>query len=171
MDKKYIFDPNRIFTPIGIKKTLKKYGSYSPQAQASVQNFSKILLLHILPTSLIIAVHNNHCAGYSIKYYMRGGIYEKDVKTMYLNPEMSLHSFVLVTNKQLFDFFKVKKINVILQDNLKAQNDGSLSYFAGKKNIAYVNVETERRHYKDQYHILTTAQPLRKIYSVHVKTF
>jgi hypothetical protein len=40
----YTFDPNRMFTPVGVEATLKEYGPYSPVAAKHVLAFSQRLL-------------------------------------------------------------------------------------------------------------------------------
>jgi hypothetical protein len=40
----YTFDPNRMFTPVGVEATLKEYGPYSPIAAKHVLAFSQRLL-------------------------------------------------------------------------------------------------------------------------------
>jgi hypothetical protein len=154
--QQYTFDPNRMFSAYGIKQSLKQYGPYSKEAQQVIERFSQAILKALSASNLMVAVHNNLREGFSIRYYMSGGPYAHDVKRLYRNTSMSSHSLVVVTNQHLFDFFKDHHINVILQDNEKVRDDGSLSYYCGKNHIPYVNIETERGNAKDQYAILQT---------------
>ena len=89
---------------------------------------------------------------------MPGGMYYPDVKALYYNPALSLHTLVIVTHPVLFDFLKKRKVNVVLQDNKTVRDDGSLSYYAGKHDILYANVETMRGEAKEQARILSLLQ-------------
>lgn len=40
----YTFDPNRMFTPVGVEATLKQYGPFSPLAARHVLEFGQRVL-------------------------------------------------------------------------------------------------------------------------------
>ncbi len=133
--KRYEFDPNRIFTDRGIKKTLLQFGHYSPAAHKEVKKLAhKIILL--LPKGKIIAVHNNQ--SYSLKNYFPGHDAARDAQALNYNAKHHYRNFYLVTKED--DYQRLKKLNFnSIWQALNAQDDGSLSvYLAGSD---YINVE------------------------------
>ena len=79
--QQYEFDPNRIFTDQGIKRTLSTYGHYSSGAHQAVKKLAQSIIKY-LPKGRLIAVHNNN--GYSILDYLPGHPMEHDAKAIYL---------------------------------------------------------------------------------------
>ncbi|PJD94970.1 MAG: protein tyrosine phosphatase [Legionella sp.] len=134
-DQRYEFDPNRIYTPVGIKKTLAQYSRYTPQAYQEVDKLAR-KIKELLPDGKVVAVHNN--ATYSLKDYLPGHSLAKDAKTVHLNPDHYFRNFYLVT--QLKDYARLKDegFNGVLQNKL-ATDDGSLSVYLAKRE--YINVE------------------------------
>lgn len=132
---RYEFDPNRIYTNKGIKKTLTQFGAYTPEAHQEVKKLAdKIKLL--LPEGKIIAVHNN--SSYSLKNYLPGHDMSKEVEALHFNPELYYRNFFLVT--QLNDYLRLKEqgFNGVLQKK-SATDDGSLSVLFARNH--YINVE------------------------------
>lgn len=147
--KKYTFDPNRIYTETGIKKTLRQHGSYTPQAAKEVKKLARIIKI-LLPTSgKVVAVHNNKT--YSLKNYFQGKNMAKDARSLYHNPARYYRNFFLVTEKK--DFYRLKKkgMNIVWQAK-QATDDGSLSVYLAKRE--YINVEAGYGQLKQQIHML-----------------
>ncbi|WP_028388880.1 hypothetical protein [Legionella fairfieldensis] len=149
---RYEFDPNRIFTDQGIKKTLKQFGHYSPAAHHEVKQFA-VKIIKLLPhKGKVIAVHNNR--DYSIQEYFPRHSLATDVKALHYRPETNYRNFYFVTKKE--DYLRLKKLkyNVALQA-ANAQNDGSLSYYLAKKN--YINIESAYGQLKTQLKMIRSA--------------
>jgi len=159
--RSYTFDPNRMFSKIGIQKTLVNFGRTSEKAINEINKFARHVL-GLFPKDLYcaIALHDNTEGGYSVKYYQAGSQYEKDAKLVTVDPSQDADDFFLTTDSVLFQQLSAKNYNVILQDNKRAIQDGSLSVYFGKKNIRYLNCETEHGKTK-QYE-----EMVRAIYSV-----
>lgn len=148
-NKDYVFDPNRIFSRHGITETLHRSGGYNPAAANAVQDFSRSILNKLDRNSHLITVHNNTDNKFSIHTYTTGEL-KRDAKLVYRNPGADPDDFVLTTDQRLFVFLRAEKINVVLQDNARVTNDGSLSYYYGKQKRFYVNVEAEHGHLEEQ---------------------
>ena len=133
--KRYEFDPNRIYTDEGIKKTLTEYGNYDVGAHKLVRKFAGEIT-KLLPSGKIIAVHNNE--SYSLKDYLPGNHLEKDVSLINYNKENFYRNFYFLTN--MSDFTRLTKMNFngVLQST-NATDDGSLSIFLADRN--FINVE------------------------------
>lgn len=148
---RYEFDPNRIFTDTGIKRTLNKYGHYSVAAHQEVKTLAH-KIVSLIPEGKVIAVHNNR--DYSIKEYFPNRSLAADAMALYYQPSTNYRNFFLVTNKEEYERLKGLNFNVVLQaDN--AQDDGSLSYYLAKKN--YINIETGHGQLVAQLNMLHNA--------------
>jgi hypothetical protein len=134
-NQRYEFDPNRIFTDQGIKKTLSQFGNYTGEAHQEVKKLA-IKIKELLPDGKIIAVHNN--SSYSLKDYLPGHELAHDAKALHMNPDNYYRNFYLVTKFSDYERLKTQGFNGILQKT-SIQDDGSLSILFAKKD--YINVE------------------------------
>lgn len=133
--KHYCFDPNRIFTEKGIRKTLTLNSHYTPEAARQVKKLARVIKI-LLPAGKVIAVHNNK--SYSLKNYFKGKSLASDVRALYYNPQKSYRNFVLVTRKSSFLRFKRAGWSTVLQKS-HVRDDGSLSVYLAKRD--YINIE------------------------------
>lgn len=134
-NKRYVFDPNRIFTDSGIKKTLIHLSQYSLAAHKEVKKLAD-QIKQLLPNGKVVAVHNN--SSYSLKDYLPGNSLEGDAQAVHMLPRNYYRNFYLVTKIGDFLRLKSKGYNGVLQKNT-ATDDGSLSIYLAKN--AYINVE------------------------------
>ncbi|AMP91050.2 hypothetical protein [Legionella pneumophila] len=150
-NQRYEFDPNRIFTDKGIKKTLVQYSYYTPEAHQEVKKLAdKIKAL--LPEGKVIAVHNN--SSYSLKDYLPGHELAKDAKALYMNPDNYYRNFYLVTKLSDYLRLKMQGFNGVLQKP-SATDDGSLSVYLAKRD--YINVEAGYDQLAEQIKMLLHA--------------
>lgn len=150
----FSFDPNRIFTDKGIKATLEKQSVYQHAAAIEVKKLADSLLKkYVDDKKLVIALHNNTERGLSILSYKTGGFEARNAARVYINPSMNPHDFMLTTERSFFHYLKQRKLNVVLQHH-KPADDGSLSVYAAKKKIRYINVEALRGHLDVQVKML-----------------
>lgn len=133
--KRYEFDPNRIFTQAGIKKTLSEFSDYTPQAAFEVKKLAD-KIKSLLPEGKIIAVHNNET--YSLRNYLPGHDLARDAHLLHINKHHFYRNFFLVTQQQDYVRLKRSNFNSVWQAT-NAMDDGSLSVFLAKR--AYINVE------------------------------
>ena len=107
-DQKYTFDPNRIYTENGVKKTLERYSQYSEAAHREIRRFVDTLFqyLFIDDMKIMVALHNNTEERYSLESYMPGGSYETDASRYYKNPDSDIDDFYFITDSTFFEFFK-----------------------------------------------------------------
>ncbi len=140
----YGFDPNRIYSRIGIEQTLRDNKRSSKAAIDEIEKFGKNILA-LIPdtTSCVIALHNNTNEAFSIKSYMSGGNRQKDAKAVYASDLQDIDDIVLTTDSLLFQKMADSGYNSIWQDNERARKDGSLSIHYGEKSRRYINIETE----------------------------
>lgn len=143
-EQTYSVDPNRIFSRIGIERSLKKSGNSSATAISEVEKLAS-RILSLMPTgyTCVIALHNNTEGALSIQSYMPGAEYGNDAQEVFANHNMDPDDFFLTTDSLLFQQLSSAEYNIVLQDNARVQQDGSLSVYYGEKNFCYLNCETE----------------------------
>lgn len=158
-NKSYFFDPNRIFSRVGIIRTLKKYNSNYPKSLINkIQIFSsKVLaIVGIIHSSKhIIAIHNNTNKRFSVitfNHFSRAG-------KIFISPSKDPDDFFIVTRLIDFNFFKKHQENVVLQSKY-ARDDGSLSVYCQAHHIPYINVEAEYGHVQHQKNMLMLCEKL-----------
>jgi len=156
------FDPNRMFTDKGARLTLEKHGSFSEKALKAVRTFSEDVLeiCHFDKLSLVVTLHNNSDQGYSLESYVGGALYESDARDIYLESRTDTDDFFFVTDAELSESLRKKRVNVVLQDNDNVTDDGSLSVLAGRRDIPYINVEAQEGHFQQQLEMLKSVYAL-----------
>jgi hypothetical protein len=159
--KVYSFDPNRIFSSIGIKGTILKYNkAHAQELENSLRLFADSLLKTInLKNSdcYIVAIHNNTNNDFSVLSYKNS----KDAEEVYVNSSQDIDNFIIVTTKVDFDYFKDKKRNVVLQ-SANAIDDGSLSIYCQKNKLPYINIEAQHGQKAEQIKMLQETYSLIK---------
>lgn len=137
LDKiRYEFDPNRMFTDAGIKKTLKQFGAYSAEAHGVVKQLAQHVKAVLPSNQAVIAVHNNQ--HYSLKSYYPGASLAAEAKALHVPQPKAFRNFYLVTKKADYTRLKQSDFNSVLQASTP-DDDGSLSVYLTSK--PYVNVE------------------------------
>ncbi len=150
--REYNFDPNRIFSKAGVRLTLRGTGEVPAEAHAAVDTFAEqfISYFKLDQQSAFITLHNNGDGGLSIHTYEPGGAWAADTDELHVSKTADPDDFYFVTDKRIYEELKKRDFNVILQDNSIKRDDGSLSVFAGRHGIAYINVEAEPEHLEEQ---------------------
>lgn len=158
--KRYTFDPNRIFTPAGVARTLRHHGTDGPIARAQVTAFGERVLRTITaPTPrLVIAPHNNSAGAYSIRSYISGAPLARDAAQIHLSRSMNPDDFCVVTDVALFEGLKGHDVNVALQDLERVDDDGSLAVYCQRYGLRYVNVEARYGRFREQVALLELAR-------------
>lgn len=134
-------DPNRMFSRPGAEKNLRSLnqGWTDAQVNAALNLLDRDrtrFLETILPKAgkLLVALHNN------------GPSYSVDDEIS-LSDRVSLnngdhpHEFLLCTMRSDFERLANSRFNVLLQNTVRKDDDGSLSRLAAARGIRYVNIE------------------------------
>lgn len=151
-------DPNRMFTDRGARVSMERLGRFDPAAFRAVRAFADTLLARAgLDTArVVVTLHNNTDANYSIRSYLRGGSDAAEAADVHLDPTLDPDDFFFVTDRPAFDALAARGFNVVLQDNARATDDGSLSVLAARRGQRYVNVEAQHGHVETQAQMLCT---------------
>lgn len=149
----FTFDPNRIFSDVGIAATLKHLSKQDTKAIKEISGFAQFILSHIPDTAIVVAVHNNTDERFSVLSYNTPPL-KDETAAININDRHDIDDFVLTTDSAVYNFYKKEKMNAILQSDGTLTDDGSLSIFFGKKRRPYINVETQHGHGLQQVTLL-----------------
>ncbi|HZV33633.1 MAG TPA: hypothetical protein VFB72_03585 [Verrucomicrobiae bacterium] len=160
--KNYTFDPNRIFSDIGIAQTLKKHSEYSQDAHEEIKKFAQAYLHQFAldKEPVIIALHNTTDGIFSVETFLSGGLGGSATAAVHVSPNRSKFDFFYVTGKIFFEELSKRDFNVVLQDNAKVPDDGSLSVYFARKEIPYINIEADIRHLDEQMLMLEAVREM-----------
>jgi hypothetical protein len=133
-------DPNRMFSREGAERNLR---SLNPR-WGDAQLLNGLLLLDrtrheildaVLPdrSDVLIVVHNN--TAYSVNDEIAAS------NRVALKDAANTHEFCLCTNAGDFDLLASGPYNVVLQNRPPGPEDGSLSRYAARAGLRYVNIE------------------------------
>ncbi len=142
--KKFIVDPNRIFSREGIERSLNENRCYAPWVVVEIEKFGQ-RILDMIPEkiSCIVALHNNTEGNYSIKNYLPGGDRISDVRAVQFQLSNDRDDIALTTDEGIYRAMAAAGFNTIWQDNGAVKKDGSLSVYCGLRGLRYINIETE----------------------------
>lgn len=162
----YSFDPNRIFSKAGVRLTVRNESNRDAKVSEKVyrvvdrfaEQFIRYFKLNKAPA--FITLHNNGDGGLSIHTYEPGGDWAADTDELHVSSTVDPDEFFFVTDKRIYGELKARDANVILQDNSIKRDDGSLSVFAGRHGIRYINVEAQPEHFDEQVRMIETAVQL-----------
>jgi len=160
------FDPNRIFTKTGIVTSLKKLGRYNATAVRTVTRLADTITSTFVPKpKLLVALHNNTDNKFSIRSYKLAKELKSNARKIFINPDMDPDDFVLTTELRVYKHLVERKINVVLQNNRTAIDEGSLSVYAARKGIPYINVEAQIGHLEEQIRMLNELKEIFEWYT------
>lgn len=140
----FAFDPNRIFSRMGIEQSLKENGRVTEPAIDETEKFAQ-RILSMIPDSIscIIALHNNTEGAYSIRSYLPRGDRKTDAKAAIAGEKQDIDDIAFTTDGTIYLKMANYGFNSIWQDNNNAKKDGSLSVYCGENHKRYVNIETQ----------------------------
>ncbi|WP_165010098.1 hypothetical protein [Neisseria yangbaofengii] len=147
------FDPNRIYSPQGRAATLS--GGLDEAAAHSAAAFADAVLNALKPAGFIIALHNNTDGATNIESYALEPLAGTDAP-VFVQPQHDEDDYFYVNGSRAFAFFKSRGFNVVQQTDNVA-DDGSLSVYAAKHGIGYINIEAEYGHEAEQRNMLQAA--------------
>jgi len=163
---RFTFDPNRIYSTAGINSTITTLSlRYDPDAAKEVADFAKSFVAdYVNGSNLIISLHNNMDSSLSIISYKKAQAGNDSSGQTFINADMDADDFILTTDTSLFTRIKEKNINVVYENVEAIEDDGSLSVYAARYNIPYINVEAQHEHSEEQLSMLKSIDDIVKEY-------
>lgn len=150
------FDPNRMFTKVGLRRSLRRFRSLTEANLALAYNFGQEVagLIGIERDQFIVAVHNNTEGKLTIHDYQKGELYGANTKEVYTNPRHDPDNYFYVTSPRLFRALSQLRYNVALMEPEPSVDTGSLAYFSKLHGAHYILVEAQHDHEREQLHML-----------------
>ncbi len=137
----YSFDPNRMFTDVGLSHSLTHFGPPSDPALACAKKLRTAVLAEFdNGKTPLIAVHNNVQDGMTALSFRPGGPLSEQAAQIATNPKANPHNFFFVLNQGIFTSLHHAGFNTVLQA-ADPPDDGSLSVFCQRQGWTYINVE------------------------------
>lgn len=117
-----------------------------------VRTFAQSLLneMDIDNQDLVVAVHNNTNNRYCLESYLVDSIYQDDALATYRGFHPDMDEFYFVTERWIYEALQPNHFHIVLQDNHRVTDDGSLSVYCALHDIHYINVEAQHKHEKAQ---------------------
>ncbi|MFC1746903.1 hypothetical protein ACFLZR_01045 [Candidatus Neomarinimicrobiota bacterium] len=158
------FDPNRMFSDLGLERTLFRYGNSTPENIALVQQFREQVsdLIGIEAGKTIISVHNNTEGNLTIEDYAEGEMYGLGTEELYISPTEDPDDFFITNERILFDALKSQGFNVVLTVDQHPRDPGSLHRYVNRLGGVAVTVEAEHGHLEKQIHMLEVVNEIIK---------
>ncbi len=148
-------DPNRIFTRNGAAVSLQKNNPnwnarQTQDALDLIESQREHFLNEVMPRhgELLVALHNN-----SSDYSVNSEVPISDMRS--LKQPDNPHAFFLCTDPNDFQILSTSPYNVVLQQHVRAPDDGSLSRRAAARLARYVNLEVKLGEAERQQEMLT----------------
>ena len=138
-----VFDPNRIFTPAGLRGTLARHGSPDLAAADAVGRLRDAVLAQLqrAAPAAVVALHNNRGGRYSVLQYLAGGDHARDAAAVWAPRPAKPEDFFVLTQRGHCEALAARGFNCVLQADAPA-DDGSLSVWSQGRTQPYVNLET-----------------------------
>ena len=135
------FDPNRMFTEAGLERNLVRLNPQASEGERRrvhkmvAKDREKLLRALTPPSNGLLTVVHNNSRGYSVNDEVE---ISNDVS---IPAPGDPNDFMLCTDVRDFALLKRSPFNVVLQNEAKGEEDGSLSRLAAARRIRYVNIE------------------------------
>ena len=155
------FDPNRMFSDVGLRKSLEYFHNNSDEVFAIAATFrdSVLDLFAVREGMVVIALHNNTPDKMTINDFRPGEWYGEDARGVSINPQQDTDNFFVVTQDELFNALSSSGYNVALRAKYPPDR-GMLIDYCERLGALYVTVETEHGKRVEQEEML---EALRKI--------
>lgn len=149
------FDPNRLFSDVGLRKSLEYFQKYSDEVFSIAVAFRDSLmnLFAIQEESVVIAIHNNTPDKMSINDFLDGEWYGDDTREVFINPHQDSDNFFVVTQHDIYTALAVRGYNVAL----RAENPpdrGMFIDYCVRLRALNITVETEHEKQAEQEEML-----------------
>ncbi len=173
--RKYLFDPNRVFSRAGVEQNLvwlnsrfkRLHRSNRQKVVDEVEQFGQALRRLVAeprtPGLRVVAVHNNGTqpnASFSFETFVERHGYFHNVQALHYRRDLSPYDLFLVNNPDTYEALSRRNLNVVLEDSARPVDDGSLSVFCSRAGIEYANIETRIGELDTQVRMLDTLREI-----------
>ncbi len=155
------FDPNRMFSEKGLRRSLANSTGLSDANLALGTRFATevLNLIGYSPAEPLVAVHNNTQGKLTIHDFQEGQLYGPDSRAVNLSTDQDPDDFFFTNSPGLFEALSDLGYNAALMAGTPPDR-GTLGCYINSIDGIYVNVETEHGHLKEQVAMLEDLQRL-----------
>ncbi|UCD38781.1 MAG: hypothetical protein JSW54_04690, partial [Fidelibacterota bacterium] len=149
------FDPNRMFTEEGLKRSLDYFHNLSDENLELASDFARqvVEIIGLEPDRPVIAVHNNTPGKLTIHDFEPGQWYGNDTRDIFTNPAEDPDDFFFTNSPALFRALKSLRYNIALMKE-NPPDRGSLGNLVDALGGIYILVEAEHGHFQRQIAML-----------------
>ncbi|NQU68660.1 MAG: hypothetical protein HQ510_12020 [Candidatus Marinimicrobia bacterium] len=149
------FDPNRMFSDVGLRASLDYYHSKNEKVDSTAIDFrEKVLnIFDVHEGMTVISLHNNTSDKMTINDYRPGEWYGEYTKELFINPEKDPDNFFVVTQDNHFAALSLLDYNVALRTQ-NPIDSGMLIDYLKCVDVICVTIETEHGKLAEQIEML-----------------
>lgn len=151
----YRFDPNRMFSDVGLRASLEYFHNNTDEVFAIAAAFrdSVMDLFAVREGMVVIALHNNTPDKMTINDFRPGEWYGEDTRGVSINPQQDPDNFFVVTQDELFNALSSSGYNVALRAKYPPDR-GMLIDYCERLGAMYITVEAEHGKQVEQEEML-----------------
>ncbi len=150
------FDPNRMFTPTGLTRSLAYFQGFSSATLLTAGNFARQVeqIIGIDTAGTIIAVHNNTNDRLTIRDYRKGQIYGANTRAVHVAPDRDPDNYFFTNDEALFRALAAAHYNAALMESEPSRDLGTLAFLTHQRGRRYVLVEAQHEAADQQREML-----------------
>ena len=150
------FDPNRMFTPTGLTRSLAYFQGFSEATLHTAAKFPRQVerIIGIDSAGTIISVHNNTDGRLTILDYRKGQIYGANTRAVHVAAERDPDNYFFTNDEALFRALTAAHYNAALMEAEPTRDLGTLAFLAHRKGQRYVLVEAQHEAADQQREML-----------------
>ncbi len=147
----YTFDPNRMFSIEGLRKSLAHSNNISDDDLVLATGFAAKVIALIAPTKdvPVIAIHNNSPDKLTIRDFMPGEWYGPDSRAVHIARDRDPDDFFFTNSPGLYESLAGMDHNVALMAK-RPPDRGTLGNYINSLGGLYIIVEAEHGHIQEQ---------------------
>ena len=156
------FDPNRMFTPEGLARSLAFFLALSDRNLETASAFALAVerIINVQPGGTIISMHNNTDAHLSINDYRKGGLYGANTREIAVDSSRDRDDYFFTNDEAVFRALATAGYHAALMEEAPPDDMGSLAFLARRNGAHYVVIEAQHGHLASQREMLAALIPL-----------
>jgi hypothetical protein len=154
-DSRAQFDPNRMFSPGGLRKSLNHFADLTEANVKIGSVFSKSVLelINVQSNGIVVAIHNNTDGKLTIDDFKPGGWYGPDTEDVHKSNRQDHDDFFFTNHQPIYEALAGLNYNVALMAK-STPDRGGLGAYVQKHSGIYINLEAQHGHKKQQRKML-----------------
>lgn len=159
---KHQFDPNRMFTPAGLARSLAYFQALSDRNLETASAFAGAIerIINVQPGGTIISMHNNTDENLNIYDYRKGALHGANTREISVGSDRDTDDYFFTSDEAVFRALAAAGYHAALMEKSPPDDMGSLAFLASRKGARYVVIEAQHGHLASQREMLAALIPL-----------